>query len=167
MKLNAKTKTQKLVLAAMMAALVCISTFLIKIPSPLHGYLHPGDCFVLISGWILSPLYGFLAAGLGSGLADLLGGYAVYAPATFLIKGVMALVVYGIYKACAKKMGSVPAYILGGFLAELLMIAGYLLFESMLYGFGPSLVNVIPNGVQGLFGMVVGVILIKVTEKVR
>ena len=38
---------------------------IIKIPSPLKGYLNLGDCVVLLAGWMLPPTYGFLAAGLG------------------------------------------------------------------------------------------------------
>ena len=78
----------------MLAALTCIATMVIKIPSPLNGYLNLGDCVVLLAGWMLSPVYGFLAAGVGSALADLFSGYVVYAPATFVIKGLMALVAY-------------------------------------------------------------------------
>ena len=89
-----KTKTQKIVMAAMLAALVCVATMIVKIPSPLKGYLNLGDCVVLLSGWILSPVYGFLAAGIGSALADLFSGYVTYAPATFIIKGIMALIAY-------------------------------------------------------------------------
>ena len=65
-----KTKTQKIVMAAMLAALVCVATMIVKIPSPLKGYLNLGDCVVLLSGWILSPVYGFLAAGIGSDISD-------------------------------------------------------------------------------------------------
>jgi len=167
MNTNSNTKTQKLVVAAMLAALICLTTFIIKIPSPLHGYLNLGDCFVLLAGWILSPVYGFLAAGLGSGLADLLGGYSVYAPATFLIKGVMALIVHYTYRILHRKGSGTAVRIGGGIAAEVFMVAGYLLFEGLLYGFGPSLVNVLPNGVQGAFGLALGVILIKVVEKTR
>ena len=70
MKMN--TRTKKIVMAAMLAALACVATMIIKIPSPLKGYLNLGDCIVLVAGWMLSPTYGFLAAGLGSALADLL-----------------------------------------------------------------------------------------------
>ena len=69
------TRTKKIVLAALMAALACVATMIIKIPSPLKGYLNLGDCIVLVSGWMLSPTYGFLAAGLGSALADVFSGY--------------------------------------------------------------------------------------------
>ena len=63
--------TKKVVTASMLAALVCVATMIIKIPSPLKGYINLGDCIVLLSGWLLSPLYGFLAAGIGSALADI------------------------------------------------------------------------------------------------
>ena len=62
----------------MLAALICVATMVIKIPSPLNGYINLGDCIVLLSGWLLSPVYGFMAAGLGSALADLFAGYVTY-----------------------------------------------------------------------------------------
>ena len=82
-----KNATQKLVLAALLAALTCVATMIITIPSPLKGYLNLGDSVVLLAGWMLSPVYGFLAAGLGSALADMFSGYVIYAPATFVING--------------------------------------------------------------------------------
>ena len=68
--MKAKNATQKIVIAALLAALTCVATMIIKIPSPLKGYLNLGDCIVLLAGWMLSPVHGFLAAGLGSALAD-------------------------------------------------------------------------------------------------
>ena len=82
------TGTKKIVTAALMAALACAATMMIKIPSPLKGYLNLGDCIVLVSGWMLSPAYAFFAAGFGSALADVFSGYVLYAPATFVIKGI-------------------------------------------------------------------------------
>lgn len=160
-----KTKTQKIVIAAMLAALTCIATMIIKIPSPLKGYLNLGDCVVLLSGWLLSPLYGFLAAGLGSGLADLISGYGVYVPATFIIKGVMALAAYFGFRFLQNKVTNVSARIVSGIVAELIMVFGYYVFEGFLYGFGASLVNIPANAVQGVAGLIIGTILIKIFEK--
>ena len=167
LKQNEKTKTQKLVLAAMMAALVCISTFLIKIPSPLHGYLHPGDCFVLMAGWILSPLYGFLAAGLGSGLADLLGGYAVYAPATFLIKGLVALCACILYRALSAggKHPLLPR-LFSSLAAETVMVLGYFAWAALLFGEGLAAAASIPgNIVQGIVAVILSGILMALYAK--
>ena len=159
------TKTKKIVMAALMAALACVATMIIKIPSPLKGYLNLGDCIVLVSGWMLSPIYGFLAAGLGSALADVFSGYVTYAPATFVIKGVMALVAFYGFKLLHNKLGDLPSRIVSGIVAEIVMILGYFVFEGFLYGFIPSAVNIPANGVQGIAGLIIGVILIKVFEK--
>lgn len=163
--MNTRNATQKIVIAALLSALTCVATMIIKIPSPLKGYLNLGDCVVLLAGWILSPVYGFLAAGLGSALADLFSGYVVYAPATFVIKGLMALVAYYGFKLLHKKLGNPPSRIITGIAAESVMILGYFVFEGFLYGFGPSVVNIPANGVQGIAGLILGCILVKVFEK--
>ncbi len=160
-----KNTTQKIVMTAMLAALVCIATMIVKIPSPLKGYINLGDCIVLLSGWILSPIYGFLAAGIGSALADLFSGYVIYAPATFVIKGVMALVSYYGYKLMNKNAKTIPSRIISGTFAEVVMIAGYFLFEGLLYGFGSSALNIPANSVQGVAGLILGILLIRVFEK--
>ena len=160
-----KTKTQKIVTASMLAALCCVATMIVKIPSPLKGYLNLGDCVVLLSGWLLSPLYGFLAAGIGSSLADIFSGYIVYAPATFIIKGIMAIIAHLCFKGMRNKLDNTPSRIIAGALAEFEMIIGYFVFEGFMYGFAPSVVNIPANGVQGIAGLIIGLILIKIFEK--
>lgn len=162
-----KEATKKIVVAALLAAIVCIATMLIKIPSPLKGYINLGDCVVLLAGWVLSPAYAFLAAGIGSAMADVFSGYAVYAPVTFAIKGLMAVVAYYGYKMLSKKMKDLPSRVICGVAAECLMIAGYFVFEGFMYGFGASLVNIPPNAVQGVAGIILGVILIKALNKTK
>ena len=159
------SKTKKLVMAALLAALCCVATMIIKIPSPLKGYLNLGDCVVLLAGWLLSPLYGFLAAGVGSALADVFSGYVTYAPATFIIKGLMALIAYFGFKILKDKIGNLPSRIVSGIVAEVIMVLGYFVFEGFLYGFGPSVVNIPANGVQGIAGLILGCILVKIFEK--
>ena len=160
-------KTKKTVLAALLMALTCIATMIIKIPSPLKGYLNLGDCVVLTAGWMLSPAYGFLAAGLGSAFADIFAGYVTYAPATFVIKGLMALIAFYGFKLLHKKAGNLASRVISGIVAEIIMILGYFLFEGLLYGFVPSMVNIPANGVQGIAGLIVGILLIKVFEKTK
>ncbi len=160
-----KNRIQKMVLAAMFAALVCVATMIIKIPSPLKGYINLGDCVVLLCGWILSPVYAFLAAGIGSALADVFSGYAVYAPVTFAIKGIMAVIAFYIFKFISKKTNNVLSRIIGGIVAETVMVLGYFVFEGFMYGFGASVVNIPPNAVQGAAGIILGTLLIKVFEK--
>ncbi len=160
-----KNTTQRIVMAALLAALTCVATMIIKIPSPLKGYLNLGDCVVLLAGWMLSPTYGFLAAGLGSALADTFSGYVTYVPATFVIKGLMALIAFYGFKLLHSKLGNISSRIISGIVAEVVMVAGYFIFEGFLYGFGPSLVNIPANVIQGVAGLIIGTILVKVFEK--
>ena len=152
-------------MTALMAALTCVATMVIKIPSPLNGYLNLGDGIVLTAGWLMAPGYGFAAAGLGSAVADLLSGYLSYAPATFVIKGLMALVACYGNKLLHKRMGKLSAGIVSGIGAEILMVLGYYVFEGFLYGFAPSAVNIPANGVQGVAGLILGIVLMKVFGK--
>lgn len=152
-------------MAALMAALTCVATIIIKIPSPLKGYINLGDCIVLLSGWLLSPMWGFLAAGLGSALADVLSGYLIYGPATFLIKGLMALAAFYGFKLLKNKCGNLASRIISGIAAEVVMLVGYFLFAGILYGFGPAMVNIPANAVQGVAGIIIGILFVKILEK--
>lgn len=161
-------KTRMVVMSAMLASLTCVATMIIKIPTPLHGYANLGDCIVLLSAFLMPVSYGFCAAAIGSTLADVLSGYAMYAPATFIIKGLMVIAVYFIYKQFAKNdKNKLLGKIISGFVAEVIMVAGYFVFEGFLYGFEASLVNIPANAMQGIVGLIMGFLLIKVFEKNR
>lgn len=149
---------RKLVLAALLAALCYVGTVILQIPSPMNGFVNLGDCFVLLSGWTLGPAWGFAAGGLGSALADLLTGYAHYAPGTFLIKGGMALLA-----AVLSRAGRGPVWLrrgISGLAAETLMVAGYFGYASLLLGKGLAAAASIPgNLVQAVFGLTAGLAL--------
>ena len=160
-------ETKRLVTAALLAAMTCVATMVIKVPSPLNGYLNLGDCIVLLAGWMLSPALGFLSAGLGSALADVISGYVTYAMPTFIIKGLMALIAFYGFKLLNKRLGDVLSRLISGISAEITMILGYYLFEGFLYGFIPSAVNIPANAVQGVAGLVLGVLLIKLFQRAK
>jgi len=159
-----KTRVEKMIIAAMMASLICVATMLIKIPTS-FGYVNLGDCFVLLAGWVLSPLYGFCAASIGSALADIFSGYTLYAPVTFIIKGLMAVIAFYGFKVLENKSGELLSGIMSGTVAEILMILGYFLFEGILYGFVPSAANIPFNAVQGVVGLILGILLVKLFRK--
>ena len=153
-------KIRKLVLAALLAALVCVATMVVQIPSPMQGYVNLGDCFVLLGPW-----YGFAAGGIGSMLADIFLGYAHYAPGTLVIKGVMALVAALMYE----KMGrTATSRIAGGVVSEIIMVLGYFGYASLLLGKGLAAAASIPGNIfQGAVGLVVGVLLVTVLERAK
>lgn len=149
-------KMSKLVYTALFTALICVATMVIQIPSPMNGYLNLGDAFVLLGAWFLGPAYGVFAGGVGSMLADLLSGYAYYAPGTLIIKGLMALVAALLFQALHRRdRGRGMAEILSGVLAECVMVAGYFGYAFLLLGKGLAAAGSIPgNLIQAGVGVV-------------
>ncbi len=165
------SKLLKICFAAMFAALICVATMIIRIPSPLGGYINLGDTFILLAAWYMGPVYGFAAGGIGSALADLFAGYAVYVPGTFIIKGLMAVAAALIFEGLSKKEGflakisRIPAAVA----AEIIMIAGYYFYAAvpMGEGFGVALQSVPGNVVQGAFGIVGSIVIAVVLDKTK
>ena len=161
MNISQNTNLKKLILTALFAALACVATMAIRIPTPgTGGYIHPGDAIVILSGVILGPGWGFLAAGIGSALADLMGGYFVYVPITFAIKGLVALCSGMIYR----KMGKTShlhymAVALGGIADIILVAGGYFVCDIPLYGAAASAMSIPANLIQGVSGLVIALIL--------
>ena len=149
-------KIKKLTLAGAFAALTAVATLLIQIPSPTKGYINTGDVLVNLAAWVLGPVYGGAAAGIGSAMADLISGYTVYAPATLIIKAGMAVVSYLVYDRFARRQKTYFALLAGAIAAEIVMVLGYAVFAGFLYGsFATALLSVPENIVQGVFGAAV------------
>ena len=151
--------TKKIVFAALLAALACVATMIIKIPTPLGGYIHAGDAIVVLAGFLLGPVWGALAAGLGSCLADVISGYVLYAPGTFVIKAVVALLAGWIIGTKLIKNEFAKALV-AGIIGGIVMVGGYMLYEAVFMGFGVGAAANIPmNCIQGAFGAVAGAAL--------
>ena len=116
-----------LALTGLFAALGCVGTMVLQIPSPTGGYMNLGDAVVLLGAWLLGPVYGAVAGGVGPALADLLSGYGVYVPATLVIKALMALTAAWLYRALGKR-----GLLLSALAAEVPMVLGYWLFDGAL-----------------------------------
>ncbi len=154
--------TKKFILTAMFAALACVATMVIHIPSPMNGYVNMGDAVVLLGAFLLGPVSGMIAAGLGSMLADLFLGYSSYMFATLIIKGLMGLAA----GLMVKKSGSVLFAAVAAVLAEAIMVLGYFLFESLILSNGLAALSSVPgNLIQGAAGMVASLVLYAVLKK--
>ncbi len=162
---NIKTKTEQLTLTAAFAALACVATMVIQVPSPTNGYVNMGDAVVLLAAFTLGPWYGAAAAGIGSALADLLTGYAHYVPGTLVIKAAMALVAGLIgcyaYRKNEKFTKKLPIYMIAGVAAEIIMVVGYYIYAGLLLGKGlaAALSSIPSNIVQGVFGIAAAILL--------
>lgn len=145
-----------------MAALVFVMTYFPKIPVPVTGgYVHLGDGAIFLSVLLLGPL-GIPAAAVGSMLSDLIGGYMVYVLPTFLIKGLVALVAW---KLCRKDQPLLA--LLSFLLAEAVMVLGYFLLEWVLYGVASAAAAIGPNVVQGIAGVLIGMLCLLITPRLE
>ena len=159
------SKTTRIVWGAMFAAIICVATLAIRIPSPLGGYLNLGDTTVLLAAFMLGPWLGAAAAGIGSMLADIISGYALYALPTLLIKSLMAFTAALIYHALKgnrqTKKSTVRSAFVAGIVAEIIMVTGYYLFALLFLSHEGSAVLTIPgNAIQGAVGIAGGLALL-------
>ena len=161
------SKTLRLVNSALFAALTCVATMCIHIPTPgTGGYIHPGDALVILSGIVLGSLYGGLAAGIGSALADMLFGYYLYVPVTFIIKFAVAFLSAVIYRKLRDHgTGKTFACIVCGAAATVVVAGGYLSFELLIYGRG-AIASLPANIIQGISGLVLATLLLPAVTKV-
>lgn len=129
-----KWNAKKLAADALAIALVCVSTMAIQIPIPL-GYMHLGNCCILLVSVFFGNTAGMLAGGIGSCMADLLSGYPQWILPTLIIKGIMGLATAVIARGKGQEvhMISVRTF-LGTAAGIVIMIAGYTMAGCVLYG---------------------------------
>ena len=160
-----RNTTVNLVLTALMMSIVVVLTYIIRIPIPgTQGYIHLGDSMILFSVLLLGWKWGAVAGSVGSALADMIAGYQMYAPITFLVKGLMAIVLglmldYVIKKGFSgnklKIVEALSLIVAGG-----VMIGGYFLAEGIMYGsYAVAAVAIPMNIVQFVVGIVVAIML--------
>lgn len=165
------TYTKKIVLSALFAALTCVATMIIQVPTPTGGYIHLGDGFVLLSGILLGPALGGISAGIGSMFADVLSGYMQWAPATLIIKAVAAMTGGLLYKLLIKQFSPKNKsliIILSGIGSGLTVILGYLSYNTLLLGNGfvAAVTSVPTDTLQSVFGILVATFLVPVLRKI-
>ena len=144
---------RRLTIAALGAALVCISTRMFQFPIPL-GYAHLGNCALLLFAVYFDPWVGAFAGGIGSALADLMS-YPEWALPTLLIKSLMGLVAATLAKGPGRSatLRSLRT-LLAVLSAILIMIAGYFAAGSLLYGSIVTGAAQLPGlSIEGLIGI--------------
>ncbi len=153
-----KNQVKKLTTCGIFSAIICVVTTFVAVPAPAIGNINLGDIFILCSAWLLGP-YGAVASGIGAGLADLFSGFAIYAPATFIIKATMALACYYIFKALNRLMNfDLPARVTSALIAELIMVLGYFSYECIIYDFTSAVAAIPFNLIQGSVCFVTGTV---------
>jgi uncharacterized membrane protein len=137
---------------AVMSALVTVGTLIVQIPNGMGGYFNFGDVMIFITALTFNPLIGGVAGGLGSAIADIIGGYPIFALPTLVIKGFEGLIA----SLIANKK-SVFRDVLAVITAGSAMVTGYFLVELYLYGVGGALVEIPANIAQIAIGGLIGI----------
>ncbi len=171
-RINLKSLTQM----GLFIALIFIGGFVIKIPTA-GGFVHVGDCMVLLSGIFLGSKKGALTSGIGMALVDIMSGYTIWAPFTFIIKALMAFTCAIIFDRFSTK--STKSYIISFVPACFMMILGYFMSGIIIAAFlsepNISLISaiffaskdIIGNIFQAIIGIIIAIPLCKLLLKAK
>lgn len=150
--------TKKLSIMALLIALTCVATMIIRIPIPAtNGYINVGDSIILISAVLFGNPFGVVAGGIGSALADLLSGYVNYAPVTLVVKGFEGLIVAVIAGKGAGFFTIRKSF--AAFVGVVCMVLGYFIAESFMYDTTAAIGSAFSNCIQAGGSLVIYAVL--------
>lgn len=166
---KSKFTTKDMVQTALLTALVFVSTSFINIKLPIlssGGLVHLGNVMLFIAAIIFGKQKGAIAGAVGMGLFDLSSGWALWAPFTFIIRGVMGYIVGSIAWSKGKNGSSFMINLLAIFVSAIWMIVGYYISEIILYGNWLAPMASIPGNItQLVVGAVIGLPITEVLRK--
>ena len=164
----ATANVRNITLTALAIALTTLATLIIRIPNPAtQGYINLGDAMLMTVALVFGWRIGGLAGGVGSALADTLGGYFLWAPWTLVIKGVEGVLVGRIVSwggrddTQSRRITAVLAVVVGG----VWMITGYYLAGTVLVGDVAALTEIPGNLIQAGVAVVVALPLSAILRK--
>ncbi|MBN1636395.1 MAG: ECF transporter S component [Deltaproteobacteria bacterium] len=153
--------TRQFSLLAVFMALVAVATMIVRIPIPqTTGYMNLGDTMVLLSGVFFGPLGAFMAGGIGSALADIMGGYPQWALWTLIIKGIEGMLIGLLIALLRVRSGKISISMVACFvLATAWMVLGYFVAEAIMYDQKAALAEVPANIMQALGSVILASLL--------
>ena len=167
------SKLRFLIQVSLMSAIIFVAAYMIHIPTA-GGVVHLGDSMVFVAAVILGKKRGAYASAIGMALFDILSGYAIWAPFSFIIKGAMAYIAGVILDRNKYEgvRGQLPAFLA----ASIFMVPAYyfaqVIIASLLTGellwsvaFIYALKDVPTNIFQVGVGIVIALPLLKALEK--
>lgn len=154
---------RKIVTTAVFAAMVFVMTFFIKVPVA-SGYVHFGDAIIYICACIMGGPWAMLAGAIGAGLADVLGGFAVYAPATIIVKALIA-VPFIVTSKRSEKIFSLPNALMT-IIAGLITVGGYFIAD-LIIDKSYAIIDIPGNIIQAVGSAVIYIVLALAFDSVK
>ena len=166
--MNKKESLFKKTYTAVFSAIILFSTMLVKFSTGLgEGYIHFGDCFIYLSACVLPFPYCLVASAIGGAFADILGGYAVWAIPTAIIKILITLPFMAICKRnkTAKILNIKVA--LMTIISGAISIIGYFVAECILYSIESATLSIIGNTIQAVSSGILFIIIAGALDKMN
>ncbi len=154
-------KLHKITATAVLSAMIFVLTFLVHFPAP-SGYVHMGDAILYVASLMLGSPWGIIAGALGEGLADAAGGYAAYAPATAIIKALMALPF--LYVRKKKRTFFSASSVIASIISGVINVIGYFAAD-MIISRAYAFVDVFGNVIQSIASVVIFAIIAFTLDK--
>lgn len=166
---NIKVNTKDIVISGLLIALVCVSTFIgFNFTGTDGGYAHLGNVTFFMIAIVFGKRKGAIAGAFGMGLFDLLSPYAIWAPFTFIIRGIMGYIIGSFAWAKGREGDSIVWNLIGIFISSIWMLIGYYFTEVILYGNWIQAVTSIPgNLLQLVVGVILGLPLANIMKRLK
>ena len=158
----------KITYTAIFSTIILLSTMLVKFSTGLgEGYIHFGDCFIYLSACVLPFPYCLVASAIGGALADILGGYAVWAIPTAIIKILIAIPFMLICKKSnSAKIMNVKVSLMT-VISGIISMLGYFVTECVLYSVASATLSIIGNTIQAVASGLLFVIIATALDKIN
>lgn len=167
---TSRSQTFDLIISALLIALVFVATLFLNIKLPITangGLVHLGTGMLFIASILFGPKKGALAGAIGMGLFDLFSGWTLWAPITFVARGLQGYIVGKVAWMNDKNGSSTVLNLIGMIISIPFMIAVYYVGEGILYGNWIAPVASIPGDlVQNILGIIIAIPVCLVLKKV-
>ena len=166
--------TKRAITLLVLFATVCLTTLFVVIPVGPAGYFNLSDIAVVFSGLFIAHffkdrgnvgiIWAFLVAGIGAGLADIMSGYAIWAPITLVAKGLEASFAYLSYNK--KGVRHFILLLIGGLFMVLTYFVGQSFFLATDGGVELAISGLSINLLQLVAGLIGGRILFLIASRI-
>lgn len=154
---NKKITTRQFVRIALLTALAAVLTMFPHMPTPTGGYVHFGDSVIYIAAIFLGPVPGMIVGAFGHSIADAFTA-PIFIPATFIVKGIMGLLIGKI----AYQKFDIKHFVLAGIVALIIVVFGYFFAEWIMFGLGGALTVFVSSPIQWGMSLVASAVLIPI-----
>ncbi|MEH7086862.1 ECF transporter S component [Neobacillus drentensis] len=160
------SKTKAIVINALFIALTLLATMFINIKLPIMGnggLIHLGNVPLFIAALVYGKKTGAIAGAFGMGFFDLISGWAIWSPFTFIIVGAMGFIVGLISEKVPGNKIFVNSLAIAT--ALIIKVVGYYFAEVILYGNWIQPFGSIPGNIMQV--VIAGIIVVPLAERLK